>query len=68
MEQRRQAMLQLHLSDQQSYCLLRCGLYKLFYCNQIGWYFMSFITENHSEQFTADHVTKVLNITSRTRK
>ena len=25
--QRRQAMLQLHLSDQQFYCLLRCGLY-----------------------------------------
>ena len=27
LEQRRQAMLQLHLSDRQSYCLLRCGLY-----------------------------------------
>ena len=27
MEQRLQAMLQLHLSDQQFYCLLRCGLY-----------------------------------------
>ena len=26
LEQRRQAMLQLHLSDEQSYCLLRCGL------------------------------------------
>ena len=26
-EQRRQAMLQLHLSDQQFYCLLRCDLY-----------------------------------------
>ena len=26
-EQRRQAMLQLHLSDQQFYCLLRCSLY-----------------------------------------
>ena len=25
--ERRQAMLQLHLSDQQVYCLLRCGLY-----------------------------------------
>ena len=27
LEQRRQAMLQLHLSDQQFYCLLRCSLY-----------------------------------------
>ena len=27
LEQRRQAMLQLHLSDQQFYCLLRCALY-----------------------------------------
>ena len=27
LEQRRQAMLQLHLSDQWWYCLLRCGLY-----------------------------------------
>ena len=31
LEQRRQAMLQLHLSYQQFYCLLRCGLYKRFY-------------------------------------
>ena len=27
LEQRRQAMLQLHLSDRQFYCLLRCALY-----------------------------------------
>ena len=27
LEQRRQAMLQLHLSDPQFYCLLRCCLY-----------------------------------------
>ena len=27
LEQRRQAMLQIHLSDQQFYCLLRCVLY-----------------------------------------
>ena len=27
LEQHRQVMLQLHLSDQQSYCLLRCDLY-----------------------------------------
>ena len=27
LEQRRQAMLQLHLSDQKFYCLLRCALY-----------------------------------------
>ena len=27
LEQRRQAMLQLHLSDQHMYCLLRCVLY-----------------------------------------
>ena len=27
LEQRRQAMLQLHLSYQQFYCLLRCDLY-----------------------------------------
>ena len=27
LEQRRQAMLRLHLSDQQFYCLLRCDLY-----------------------------------------
>ena len=27
LEQRRQAMLQLHLSDRQFYCLLRCVLY-----------------------------------------
>ena len=27
LEQRRQAMLQLHLSDEQVYCLLRCDLY-----------------------------------------
>ena len=26
-EQRQQAMLRLHLSDQQSYCLLKCILY-----------------------------------------
>ena len=31
LEQRRQAMLQLHLSYQQFYCLLRCDLYKRFY-------------------------------------
>ena len=30
MEQRRQAMLQLHLSDQQFYCVLRCDLYQRF--------------------------------------
>ena len=30
LEQRRQAMPQLHLSDQQVYCLLRCALYKRF--------------------------------------
>ena len=30
LEQRRQAMLQLHLSDQQFYCLLRCDLYHRF--------------------------------------
>ena len=30
LEQRRQAMLQLHLSDQQFHCLLRCTLYKRF--------------------------------------
>ena len=34
MEQRRQAMLQLHLSDQQFYCILRGDLYKRFYDNQ----------------------------------
>ena len=28
LEQRRQAMLQQHLSDQQFYCLLRCALYQ----------------------------------------
>ena len=28
LEQRRQAMLQLHLSDRQFYCLLRCVLYQ----------------------------------------
>ena len=27
LEQRRQAMLQLHLSDQQFYCILRCDIY-----------------------------------------
>ena len=31
LEQRRQAMLQLHLSDQQFDCLLRCGLYYRLY-------------------------------------
>ena len=31
LEQRRQAMLQLHLSDQQFYCLLRCALYYRLY-------------------------------------
>ena len=30
LEQRRQAMLQLHLSDQQFHCLLRCDLYHRF--------------------------------------
>ena len=30
LEQRRQAMLQLHLSDRQFYCLLRCDLYQRF--------------------------------------
>ena len=30
LEQRRQAMLQLHLSDQQVYCLQKCGLYQRF--------------------------------------
>ena len=30
LEQRRQAMLQLHLGDQQSYFLPRCALYKSF--------------------------------------
>ena len=30
LEQRRQAMLQLHLSDQQFYCLPRCSLYYRF--------------------------------------
>ena len=31
LEQRRQAMLRLHLSDRQFYCLLRCDLYWRFY-------------------------------------
>ena len=31
LEQRRQAMLQLHLNDGQFYCLLRCNLYWRFY-------------------------------------
>ena len=31
LEQRRQAMLQLHLSYQQFYCILRCDLYEMFY-------------------------------------
>ena len=31
MEQRRQAMLQLHLSDQQLDCIVRCDLYEGFY-------------------------------------
>ena len=30
LEQRRQVMLQLHLSDQQFYCLLKCSLYERF--------------------------------------
>ena len=34
LEQRRQAMLQLHLGDRQIYCLLRCTLYQRFYGNQ----------------------------------
>ena len=33
LEQRRQAMLQLHLSYQQFYCLLRCDFYSRFYGN-----------------------------------
>ena len=33
LEQRRQTMLQLHLSDQQFYCLLRCALYQRLYSN-----------------------------------
>ena len=33
LEQRRQAMLQLHLSYQQFYCLVRCDLYERFYGN-----------------------------------
>ena len=32
-KQRRQAMLQLHLSERQFYCLLRCHLYFRFYIN-----------------------------------
>ena len=35
LKQRRQAMLQLHLSDWQFCCLLRCGLYYMFYGNII---------------------------------
>ena len=31
LEQRRQAMLQLHLSDQQFHCLVGCDLYERFY-------------------------------------
>ena len=31
LEQRRQAMLQLHLNGEQFYCLLRCALYLRFY-------------------------------------
>ena len=31
LERRRQAMLQLYLSHQQFYCLLRCDLYYMFY-------------------------------------
>ena len=31
LEQRRQAMLQQHMSDRQFYCLLRCVLYYRFY-------------------------------------
>ena len=33
LEERRQAMLQLHMSDQQCYCLVGCVLYKRFYGN-----------------------------------
>ena len=35
-EQRRQAMLQLHLSDRQFYWQLRCGLYQRFYGSSPG--------------------------------
>ena len=31
LEQRRQAMLQLHLNGQQFYCLIRCDLFEIFY-------------------------------------
>ena len=31
LEQRRQAMLQLHLSDQEFYCIIRCVLYERMY-------------------------------------
>ena len=31
LEQRRQAVLQQHMSDRQFYCLLRCDLYYRFY-------------------------------------
>ena len=33
LEQRRQALLQLHLRDQQFYCLLKCVFYESFYDN-----------------------------------
>ena len=43
LEQRRQAMPQLHLSDQQFYCQLRCHLYKMFKANSIRHLWTTFL-------------------------
>ena len=47
LEQRRQAMPQLHLSDQQFYCQLRCHLYKMFKANSIRHLWKNFFISFH---------------------
>ena len=52
LEQRRQAMLQLHLGDQQFYCLPWCDLYYRFDVNYsfgIVWLFYSLLGSNAAE-------------------
>ena len=52
LEQRQQSMIQLHLSDQQIYCLLSCDLY-----HEV-WYYPPFVWG----ESTGDYLTFVRNI------
>ena len=63
LEQHRQAMLQLHPSDQQYWCLLRCGLYWRFYgiC-EMGPFWCDLLRSSWSTEWSRDKMDVIVQI------